>query len=137
MYIVFFFYQYTPFFPIIWFFKLPIFWTILLEFEKLGLKCTSIFWIHNFSNYYFVPWEFKKLGFNCIFPLLNSTRRFNFMESLLQNFFLLPAIFPWIIKFLFADNTFLLCLIKQESYICPHCQNIQKEFRQAINHAIS
>ena len=58
-----------------------------------------------------------------IFFLLNPTRRFTFMESLLQNFvisFFTSHMFPWMNKFLFTENSFLPRLIKQESSWSSH-----------------
>ena len=77
------------------------------------------------------------------------------MESLLQNFFIsfftiTYVLLDWISKFLFTENSFLPCLIKQESFRSLDCviqsvytlnmrsiKNPLEECRQGINYAIN
>ena len=77
------------------------------------------------------------------------------MESLFQNFFislftLTYGLLDWINKFLFTENSFLLCLIKQKSFRSLDCiiqsvytlnmrsiKNPLEECRRGINYAIN
>ena len=70
--------------------------------------CRSLYYSFNFVNMRFLV--------KLYFSLLNSTRRFTFMESLL-----LSHMFPCMNKFLFTEDNFLPRLIKQESNSSPHC----------------
>ena len=83
------------------------------------------------------------------FFLVNSTRRFTLMESLLQNFVFSFLLSHMLNKFLFTENNFLPSLIKQENCRSSHCifqsgcfeytqyKNSPKECPQGINQAIN
>ena len=84
------------------FMRIPVYNLESYEYFKMGV-CTCLCHSFNFVNMRFVV---KVIFFGTYFSLLNSTRRFTFMESLLQNivisFFLLSHMFPWMNKFRFT-----------------------------------